>query len=44
MSSCVMFVSEFEFLKEYRGANRIEGIFSYQTHVQVCTVSKKKNS
>ena len=35
MSSCVMFVSEF--------SNRIEAIFSYQTPVEVCTVSKKKH-
>ena len=34
MSSCVMIVSEF--------SNRIEAIFSYQTPVEVCTVSKKK--
>ena len=34
MSSCVMIVSEF--------SNRIETIFSYQIHVEVCTVSKKK--
>ena len=34
MSSCVMIVSEF--------ANRIETVFSYQTPVEVCTVSKKK--
>ena len=33
MSSCVMIVSEF--------SNRIEAIFSYQTPVEVCTVSKK---
>ena len=33
MSSCVMIVSEF--------SNRIETIFSYQTPVEVCTVSKK---
>ena len=32
MSSCVMIVSEF--------SNRIEAIFSYQTPVEVCTVSK----
>ena len=34
MSSCVMIVSEF--------SNRIEAIFSYQTPVEVCTVSKTK--
>ena len=34
MSSCVMIVSEF-FI-------RIEAIFSYQTPVESCTVSKKK--
>ena len=34
MSSCVMIVSEF--------SNRIERVFSYQTTVEVCTVSKKK--
>ena len=34
MFSCVMIVSEF--------SNRIEAIFSYQTPVEVCTVSKKK--
>ena len=34
MSSCVVIVSYF--------ANRIEAIFSYQTPVEVCTVSKKK--
>ena len=33
MSSCVMIVSEL--------SNRIEAIFSYQTPVEVCTVSKK---
>ena len=33
MSSCVMIVSEF--------SNRIEAIFSYQTPVEVCTVSKQ---
>ena len=36
MSSCVMIVSEF--------SNRIEAIFSYQTPVEVCTVSKKKKT
>ena len=34
MSSCVVIVSEF--------SNRIEAIFSYQTPVEVCTVSKNK--
>ena len=34
MSSFVMIVSEF--------SNRIETVFSYQTPVGVCTVSKKK--
>ena len=34
MSSCVMIVSEL--------SNRIEAIFSYQTPVEVCTVSKTK--
>ena len=44
MSSCVMFVSEFEYPIEYRGADRIEANVSYQTPVEVCTVSKRKNS
>ena len=36
MSSFVMIVSEF--------FNRIESIFSYQTPIEVCTVSKKKTA
>ena len=36
MSSCVMIVSEF--------SNKIEAIFSYQTPVEVRTVSKKKTA